>query len=80
VSDRPQDADRTIIVTSLQGARRCVDCITAATSVPTARVARILKRAQRTVRLAERAAICSGCFRTMTVYGLGWWPKSARQA
>jgi len=70
--------ERTIVVKSMKGSRRCVDCITAKTSVPPSRVAEILARAQEIVRLAERA-ICSSCFKTATVYGL-WWPRSQSEA
>ena len=62
----------------MKGARRCVDCITATTSVPKGRVAEILARAQEIVSLAEHA-ICGSCFRTGTVYGLGW-PRSPGRA
>ena len=63
----------------MKGARRCVDCITATTRVPPNRVAEILLRAQEIVKLAEHA-ICGGCFRAVTVYGLGWWPRSPGSA
>ena len=68
-----------MVVASMKGARRCVVCITAATNVPAGRVAEILARAQEIVSLAEQA-ICSGCSRAATVYGLGWWPRSHGRA
>ena len=74
VAGPEHDAERTMVVTSMRGTRRCLDCITAKTNVPPSRVRDIVDRAQSIVRLAEPAAICSGCFRTLTVYGLGWRP------
>ena len=76
--EAPEQNDRTVVVRSMKGARRCVECITSKTSVPAQRVHEILSRAQEIVSLAEHA-ICSSCFRTVTVYGL-WWPRNPGEA
>jgi len=65
-------ADGMVVMASIRDVRLCADCITAKTSLPTARVAMILKRAQMTVRLAVEGTACGECSRTLTVYGLGW--------
>lgn len=77
--DAHPPADHSVIVASMKGIRLCVDCLTAKTSVPAVRVAEILERAQKIVRLAETAMTCGGCFRTLTVYGLGWRPLRERE-